>query len=110
VAIGNIKTGGCLHVDFFLKMSVEVSSFDVHLVDFKVLLGCKCKDSVEGGKFGDRSKYLVEVDALDLGETLGDNASFVFLNTSIRATLDTENPFASDDLSSFQLRDDVVDI
>jgi hypothetical protein len=79
-------------------------------VDFKVLLGCKCKDSVEGGKFGDRSKYLVEVNALDLGETLGDNVSFVFLNTSIRATLDMENPFASDDLSSFQLRDDVVDI
>jgi hypothetical protein len=110
VAIGNIKTGGCLHIDFFLEMSIEVSSFDIHLVDLKVVLGCECKDSMKGGKFGDRGKRLVEVNALDLGETLGDNLSFIFLNTSVRATLDMEHPFASNDLLSFWLRDNVINV
>ena len=110
VAVGNVETGGCLHVDFFFEVGVEVGGFDVHLMDFKILLGCEREDGAERGKFGDGSKRLVEVDALDLGKTLSDDPSLIFLNASVGATLDAENPFASDNLPSFRLGDDVVDI
>jgi hypothetical protein len=51
---------------------------------------------------------LVEVNAFNLCEPLSNEASFVLLNTAIRASLDMENPLASDNLPSLRLRYDVV--
>jgi len=109
MSIGDVETGRCLHINFFLEVSIEISGFDIHLVDFKVVLGCKCEYSMEGGEFGNWGKSLVEVNALNLSEALCNDPSFILLNAFIWATLDMENPFASNNLPSFWLRNDVID-
>jgi hypothetical protein len=53
---------------------------------------------------------LVEVNAFNLCEPLSNKASFVLLNTAIWASLDMENPLASDNLLSLRLRYDVVHV
>ncbi len=70
MAIRNVKTGGHLHVDFFLKVGIEVGHLNIHLMNFEVVLSCKHKHGVEGGELSYRGEGLVEVDALDLSETL----------------------------------------
>jgi len=47
VAIRDVKTGGCFHIDLLVEVSVEVGSLDVHLVNFQVMLGGEHKYSVE---------------------------------------------------------------
>ena len=41
VAFGDIETGRCLHVDFFLKIGVEVCGLDIHLVKFEIVFSSK---------------------------------------------------------------------
>ena len=36
----NVKTGWWLHVQVLLEVGVKVGGFYVHLMDFKVVLGC----------------------------------------------------------------------
>ena len=36
----DVKTGGQLHVSALLEVGIEVGGFDVHLIDFKVVLSC----------------------------------------------------------------------
>jgi len=56
VSIGNIKTRGCLHVDFFLKVSIKVGCLNIYLMNFKVVLSYECKHDVEGGELSYRGK------------------------------------------------------
>ena len=70
VAIRNVETRGCLHIDFLLEVGIEVGHLNVHLMKFEVVLSCECKHGVERGKLSYRGKGLVKVDAFDLSETL----------------------------------------
>jgi len=70
-------------------------------MNFEVVLGCECKHGAEGGELCYRGKGLVEVDALDLSETLCDQTGFIFLNGSIRALFDMKDPFAPNNFPSF---------
>jgi len=110
MAIGDVKTGGHLHIDLLIKVSIEVGSLDIHLVDLQVALGGECKYSVEWRELRYRSESLVEVDAFNLCEPLSDEVSLILLNTAIWASFDAENPLASDDLLSLRLRYNVVHI
>jgi len=47
MALRDIETGMGLHIDFFLKIGVEVCGLDVHLVNFKIVFGSKGENGVE---------------------------------------------------------------
>ncbi len=47
MALGDFETGRSLHVDFFLKIGVEICGFDVHLVNFKIVFGGEGENGVE---------------------------------------------------------------
>ncbi len=40
VPFGDVKTRGWFHVEVLLEIGVEIGGFDVHLMDFEVMLGC----------------------------------------------------------------------
>jgi hypothetical protein len=110
VPFGDFKTGWRLHIKVLLEVSVKVSHLDVHLVEFQIVLGCECEDSLERGEFRHRGKGLVEIDAFNLHEALGNDSGFVFLNGTIGSLLDVEDPFTPDYLAAFWPGDVVVDV
>jgi len=110
MAFRDIESRRSFHVYFFLKVSIEISGLDVHLMYFKVVFGGESKDGVEGREFGNRGEGLVEIDAFNLGETLCNDVCFVLLYTAVGSVFDVENPFATYDLVTFWPRDDVINV
>ena len=53
---------------------------------------------------------MIEIDPFDLREALSDKSSLVLLDSPVWASLDTKDPLATDDLSTFGLRDDIIDV
>jgi hypothetical protein len=47
MALRDIKTGRGLHIDFFLKISVEVRGLNVYLVNFKIAFGSEGENGAE---------------------------------------------------------------
>jgi len=47
MALGDVETRRGLHIDFFLKIGVEVCGLNVHLVNFKIAFGSEGKNGVE---------------------------------------------------------------
>ena len=74
------------------------------------MLGCECKDSSERGEFCHRGEGLVEIDAFNLREALGDDSGFVFLNGTVGSPLDAEDPFTPNYLAAFRPGDNVIDV
>jgi len=101
MTLRNVETRRGFHIYFFLKISIEVGSLDVHLMYFKVAFSSKGEDGVKGREFGNGSKGLVKIDTFNLYETLYDDVCFVFLYAAIDSTFNVENPFAAYDFATF---------
>ena len=65
------------------------------------------QDSADGGRFHDRAKSFVEVDAVLLGKTAEDPASLVAIKGAIGFELMTIYPFAGDDVGAGRTRDEL---
>ena len=64
----------------------------------------------QGGELGDGGESLVEINPFDLREALSDKSGLVLLDGPIWASLDMKDPLATDNLSTFGPRDDIVDV
>jgi len=53
MALRDVKSRRGFHIYFFLKIGIEIGSFDIHLMYFKVVFGGEGKDGAERGEFGD---------------------------------------------------------
>ena len=53
---------------------------------------------------------MIEIDPFDLCEALSDESSLVLLDSPVWASLDMKDPLATNDLSTFGPRDDIVDV
>ena len=87
-----------LHEDTLLKGSLKEGSVDVEMVKAKVEGGSELKDGTEGGKLESGGESFGEVNAFDLGETLGDPASLVLFESAIGQVLVFENPLTLDNV------------
>jgi hypothetical protein len=61
-----IETLWMIHVNFFVKVSVEEGTFDIGLLAVKAEMSHKREDDPKSGEFHRRSKGLIEVQAMDL--------------------------------------------
>jgi hypothetical protein len=110
IALGDVETRRCFHVYFFLKVGIEISGLDIHLMYFKVVFSSEGKNGVEGREFGNGGEGLIEVNAFDLSETLSNDVGLVLLYTAVGTMFDTKDPFAAYNFVAFQPRDNVVDV
>jgi hypothetical protein len=72
-----------LHKDAFLKGSLKESSVDIEMVKAKVERCGELEDGAKGRKLKGGGESVREVDTFDLGEALGDPASFVLFKSAI---------------------------
>jgi len=47
IALRDVETRRGLHIDFFLKISIEICGLDVHLVNFKIVFGSEGENGAE---------------------------------------------------------------
>ena len=71
------------HVDGGVDRAVQVGGLDIHLAEFPVL---RCSESdyrTDGGETSDRSECFMEVDAVELGESLSNKTRTVLKNLPV---------------------------
>src|SRR5271154_985421 len=59
-----------LHEDFFVEITVEECSIDIHLVNLEILMSRQSKQGTNRREFGDRCERFIEVDTFRLREAL----------------------------------------
>ena len=69
-----------LHEDAFLKGGLKESGVNVEVVKAKIERGGELKD---GGKLKGGGESVGEIDAFDLGKTLGDPSSLVLFESAV---------------------------
>lgn len=72
-----------LHEDAFLKGGLKESGVNVEVVKAKVERGGELKDGAKGGKLKGGGESVGEIDAFDLGKTLGDPSSLVLFESAV---------------------------
>src|SRR6266540_5063370 len=96
-----------LRVDRLREGAIEEGIIDVELVHRPITGDGEGRDSADGGRFHDRAKSFVEVDAVLLGKTSEDPASLVAIKGAIGFELMTIYPFAGDDVGARRTRDEL---
>lgn len=66
---------GDAHVDFFVERCIEVSCFDIELMDLEVVEGGNTEEGTDGIPMGDGCKCEGEILPRNLREALSDEAS-----------------------------------
>ena len=79
-------------------------------MNFQIVFGGEGEYCAQRGELGDGSESLIEIDTFNLCEALGDESSLVLLDSPVWASFDMKDPLATDDLSTFGPRDDIIDV
>ncbi len=96
-----------LRVDRLGEDAIEEGIIDVELVHRPITGDGEGQDSADGGRFHDRAKSFIEVDAVLLGKTAEDPASLVAIKGAIGFELVMIYPFAGDDVGAGRTRDEL---
>ena len=72
-----------VHVDGGVNRAVQVGGLDIHLAEFPVLRCSESNYRTDGGETSDRSECFIEVDTVELGESLSNETHTVLENLPI---------------------------
>jgi hypothetical protein len=87
------KTQRLSHVNFLIKLSVEESGDNVHLVDCEAVVSSEGEHDSEQGEFDDRGEGFFVIDAVNLCESVCDQSSFEALKLVSLVRLHAKHPF-----------------
>src|ERR1700731_3816314 len=86
-----------LHVDFFVELSIEVSAYNINLINLPISLSCQCQEDSDGRDLRCGGEGFVVISTLRLFVTTCDDAGFVLQDFAVRSQLHLENVTAWDD-------------
>jgi hypothetical protein len=92
------EPGGLLIEHLLLKMTMEKSIRDIHLVHWPAARDRKLENSKNGAGFDNRSKSVMEVNTFMLPKTADHPARLVTIKSAIRMKLMLEDPLPDDDI------------
>jgi hypothetical protein len=92
------EPGGLLTEHLLLKMTMEKSIRDIHLVHWPAARDCKLENGKNGAGFDNRSKGVMEVGTFTLPETVNHPARLVMIKSAIWMKLMLEDPLFGNDI------------
>jgi hypothetical protein len=98
------ESGGLLTEHLLLKMTVEKSIRDIHLVHWPAARDRKLENGKNGAGFDNRSKGVMEVDTFTLSETANHPARLVTIKSTIWMKLMLEDPLPGNDVGMSRTR------
>lgn len=81
------KTRRLLEIYFTMEFTIEEGTFDIHLVNFKVLVRYICKKYLDGFKMSNRFSCLVVIYTFNLNESFATNLTFFRIMTTASSSL-----------------------
>jgi hypothetical protein len=76
-----LKIRGLPHINLFLYIPIQESTFDIHLKRFRTLQSSKSKKDSNGFKMGNKGKGFLIINTIFLAKPLG-NQPLLFLTTN----------------------------
>jgi hypothetical protein len=101
------ESGGLLTEHLLLKVTMEKSIRDIHLVHWPAARNRKLENSKNGAGFDNRSKGVMEVDTFTLSETANHPACLVTIKSAIWMKLMLEDPLPSNDIGMSRTRNEL---
>jgi hypothetical protein len=98
------EPGGLLTEQLLLKMTMEKSIRDIHLVHWPAARDRKLENGKNSVGFDNRSKGVMEVDTFMLPKTTDHPAHLVTIKGAIRMKLMLEDPLPGDDIGMSGMR------
>jgi hypothetical protein len=92
------ESGGLLTEHLLLKMTMEKSIRDIHLVHWPAARDRKLENGKNGAGFDNRSKGVMEVDTFTLSATVNRPARLVTIKSAIWMKLMLEDPLPGNDI------------
>lgn len=92
----NLEARRLSHINFFLQLTIEKCTLNVHLVKFPSKLSCNGKKKTNCAHLGSRSKSLLVVNTIPLCKTPSNQSDLVLIQSTIYMILDFINPFTTD--------------
>src|SRR5271154_1413284 len=102
-----MKSLWLLHIDFFIKFSIDESMGDIHRAKMEVLNCCNSKDETNRCLTRCWGKDFSEIKSRTLAESFGHNSSFVAFNRTIRIVFHLKHPTTTNDLLSRRKLDNI---
>jgi hypothetical protein len=98
------ESGGLLTEHLLLRMTMEKSIRDIHLVHWPAARDRKLENSKNDAGFDNRSKGVMEVDTFTLSETTNHPARLVTIKSAIWMKLMLEDPLPDNDIGMSRTR------
>jgi hypothetical protein len=98
------EPGGLLTEHLLLKVTMEKSIRDIHLVHWPAARDRKLENGKSSAGFDNRSKDVMEVDTFTLPKTADHPARLVTIKSAIRMKLMLEDPLPGDDIGMSGMR------
>jgi hypothetical protein len=101
------KSGGLLTEHLLLKVTMEKSIGDIHMVHWPAARNRKLENGKNGAGFDNRSKCVMEVDTFTLSETANYPSRLVMIKSAIRMKLMLEDPLPGNDIGMSRTRNEL---
>ena len=99
-----METGRLLHICFFSQDTMQESIADVHLTHMPSTKNSQRKHKTHRGWLDDRRKRIRVINAMLLSKPASNEASFEFVQGSIRLVLHFKYPLTTNDVLSSRTR------
>jgi hypothetical protein len=104
------EAGGLATVDYLVELAMEEGVLDIELASLLFKGECDEEDDADRGRFDNRTKYLIEVNALLLRESVKHPACFVAVEGAIRLQLVAKDPLARDNVGVSRRRHEIPSV